>query len=691
MRFRFVLFFLWIATVTMSIATLQVRFVGDLSYVPFEILESDGQAKGYFVDFWRLAGKKAGFSVTYELCQWKDALAGFEKGDFDVVGGIFYSEQRSKRYLFSKPFLEIPTSVFYRSHIDSIVSLRDLQKYRVGVVEQDYSQEYLERNAGKANLVLYPTTEALVLAAIEGEISVFLCDEPVALYWLKAYSKAQDFKISPPFYKNFVYAVVRPDQKELLDLLNRGIDLITEEEQSNLESTWFGVPKTHTIPWALILVLSLIAFGVLISVFIWNSVLRRRIEAAIRTIKEQNERLSRQNLALTENEQQFEGVNQQLLATTEDLEKTLLQVEGLNYTMFELIELSKLLSEAAQGKDQTFFEKLLNTTLTVIPSADYGSVSLFEGEDWRFVYAIGHDLANLKTLRLKKSQFTLEGKISVVEDIISDNRPKMNATELEKLAQFTKPIAHSIVIGLFIGESLVGGISIDISAYSDKRFTQRDTEVAQALSNLASGFLAMQRYTIAQGKFQKDLLMGMIKILEIYDPHTKGHSENVASLSARFAEELGISSDLIQRIYWAGLVHDIGKILVSRELLGKMGPLTSSEYQIIQNHPVWGAEVLQSSDELSDIVLYIRHHHERWDGNGYPNRLEGESIPFVSRIISLADSYDAMISDRPYRKKKTVECALKDILNNAGKQFDPSLAKAFCAMIEGKSAKRSVI
>jgi HD-GYP domain-containing protein (c-di-GMP phosphodiesterase class II) len=122
-----------------------------------------------------------------------------------------------------------------------------------------------------------------------------------------------------------------------------------------------------------------------------------------------------------------------------------------------------------------------------------------------------------------------------------------------------------------------------------------------------------------------------------------------------------------------------------------MGPLTSSEYQIIQNHPVWGAEVLQSSDELSDIVLYIRHHHERWDGNGYPNRLEGESIPFVSRIISLADSYDAMISDRPYRKKKTVECALKDILNNAGKQFDPSLAKAFCAMIEGKSAKRSVI
>ena len=94
MRFRFVLFVLWIATVTMSIATLQVRFVGDLSYVPFEILESDGQAKGYFVDFWRLAGKKAGFSVTYELCQWKDALAGFEKGDFDVVGGIFYSEQR---------------------------------------------------------------------------------------------------------------------------------------------------------------------------------------------------------------------------------------------------------------------------------------------------------------------------------------------------------------------------------------------------------------------------------------------------------------------------------------------------------------------------------------------------------------------------------------------------------------------
>jgi HD-GYP domain-containing protein (c-di-GMP phosphodiesterase class II) len=100
--------------------------------------------------------------------------------------------------------------------------------------------------------------------------------------------------------------------------------------------------------------------------------------------------------------------------------------------------------------------------------------------------------------------------------------------------------------------------------------------------------------------------------------------------------------------------------------------------------------VLQSSEELSDIVLYVRHHHERWDGSGYPDRLQGESIPFVSRIISLADSYDAMTSDRPYRKKKTVESALEDIKYNSGRQFDPSLAKAFCAMIEADLTEQSV-
>ena len=690
MRYRFVFFCLWIAIVSMSFSLPQVRFVGDLSYVPFEILEEDGEAKGYFVDFWRLAGKKAGFTVTYEMENWKDALERFEKGDFDVVGGIFFSEERGEKYLFTKPYYEIPTSVFYHHHIASIISLRDLQKYRIGVVEQDYSQEYVERNIDKADVVLFPTTEALVSAAVAGEISVFLCDEPVALYWLNLFAKTKDFKISPPFYKNFVYAAVKPDQKELLDLLNRGIDLITEAEQSAIKDAWFGYPEGDPIPWGVISSISLIGLGALISVFFWNFFLRRRIEGATRTIQAQNEQLARQNEVLIENDEQIKGVNQQLLATTTDLENSLLQVENLNGTMLELIDLSKLLSEAAQGKDQTFFEKLLNTTLTVIPNADYGSVSLFDGEDWRFVYAVGHDLENLKKLKLKKHQFTLEGKISVVEDIIADNRPKMNETEIERLAQFTKPIVHSITIGLFIGESLVGGISIDISADSDKRFTERDTEVAQALSNLASGFLAMQRYTIAQGKFQKDLLMGMIKILEIYDPYTKGHSENVASLSARFAEALGIAADLIQRIYWAGLVHDIGKILVSMELLGKTGQLTPPEYQIIQKHPVWGAEVLQSSEELSDIVLYVRHHHERWDGSGYPDRLQGESIPFVSRIISLADSYDAMTSDRPYRKKKTVESALEDIKYNSGRQFDPSLAKAFCAMIEADLTEQSV-
>ena len=96
MRYRFVFFCLWIAIVSMSFSLPQVRFVGDLSYVPFEILEEDGEAKGYFVDFWRLAGKKAGFTLTYEMENWKDALERFEKGDFDVVGGIFFPKSGAK-------------------------------------------------------------------------------------------------------------------------------------------------------------------------------------------------------------------------------------------------------------------------------------------------------------------------------------------------------------------------------------------------------------------------------------------------------------------------------------------------------------------------------------------------------------------------------------------------------------------
>lgn len=166
-------------------------------------------------------------------------------------------------------------------------------------------------------------------------------------------------------------------------------------------------------------------------------------------------------------------------------------------------------------------------------------------------------------------------------------------------------------------------------------------------------------------------------MVEIYDKYTKGHSENVAELSSVIAENMGLSHKKVIDTYWAGLVHDIGKLLIPIDILNKNGKLNDSEYDLIKKHTVWGSKALESSESLHYIAKYILHHHERWDGTGYPNGLKGDEIPLISQIISVADSWDAMLSKRAYREPLSPLKALKEIENNKGKQFSPEVANAF--------------
>jgi PAS domain S-box-containing protein len=182
---------------------------------------------------------------------------------------------------------------------------------------------------------------------------------------------------------------------------------------------------------------------------------------------------------------------------------------------------------------------------------------------------------------------------------------------------------------------------------------------------------------IQQGKFQKDLLLSIIQILELYDMYTKGHSENVARYSALIAEKVNPDPVWIQQVYWAGLVHDIGKLLVPTQVLNKPTRLTDEEYELVKMHPVWGAKVLMTSERLLEIGQFVLHHHERFDGNGYPDKLSGDTIPIASRIIAVADAYDAMVSERSYRTPFPKEEAIQELLKNKGTQFDPRIIDVF--------------
>lgn len=179
----------------------------------------------------------------------------------------------------------------------------------------------------------------------------------------------------------------------------------------------------------------------------------------------------------------------------------------------------------------------------------------------------------------------------------------------------------------------------------------------------------------------RDLMMGLLHSLtsavDAKDAYTCGHSERVALLSRRLATEAGLQPQLIERIYMAGLLHDVGKIGVPEGVLQKAGRLTPEEFDQMKKHPLVGARILKDIKQIEDIIPGVLHHHERYDGKGYPHGLTGQHIPLMGRIICLADCFDAMTSNRTYRRALPLEVALTEIRRYAGTQFDPSLAQCF--------------
>lgn len=165
--------------------------------------------------------------------------------------------------------------------------------------------------------------------------------------------------------------------------------------------------------------------------------------------------------------------------------------------------------------------------------------------------------------------------------------------------------------------------------------------------------------------------------LDAKSPWTAGHSKRVTQFSVAIAEELGQNTVFLNAIQTCGLLHDIGKIAISEKLLNKKGAITRQERRAIAQHAEYGAKILEHIDAFQPLLPGIRHHHERWDGSGFPDRLMEEDIPLMARMLAVADAYDAMTSDRPYRTRLTRADAITEIDRCSGSQFDPQIVEAF--------------
>jgi len=190
----------------------------------------------------------------------------------------------------------------------------------------------------------------------------------------------------------------------------------------------------------------------------------------------------------------------------------------------------------------------------------------------------------------------------------------------------------------------------------------------------------------AQERISVATLEALVNALEAKDPHLRGHSARVADLSASVAAQMGCSDEVVEAIRTGGRLHDIGKIGIREEILNKQGPLTDAEFEHVKQHVLVGSQILAPLVHLKDVITFVRSHHERWDGAGYPDRLAGEAIPLGARIIGAVEIYDALTTSRPYQEKMPPEIAVERMRDLIGNMLDPAVHEALASVIGHRQA-----
>jgi putative nucleotidyltransferase with HDIG domain len=183
-------------------------------------------------------------------------------------------------------------------------------------------------------------------------------------------------------------------------------------------------------------------------------------------------------------------------------------------------------------------------------------------------------------------------------------------------------------------------------------------------------------------RLNDELLQALSSAIDMRDPYVLGHSNHVVEYAVLISQKLGLPAEQIEIIRKAGLLHDIGKLGISENILHKPAKLTNEEYEIVKQHPVIGANIINDIDALRNLVPIVRHHHERYNGNGYPDGLIGNEIPLGARILAVADSVEAMASDRPYKRSLNPDEILSEIQRCSGTQFDPLVVRAFLDVVQ---------
>jgi putative nucleotidyltransferase with HDIG domain len=389
------------------------------------------------------------------------------------------------------------------------------------------------------------------------------------------------------------------------------------------------------------------------------------------TGKSFSQKLKQKNTELAQAKKELEEwsdkLEKKVKLRTQELEKS-------KNKLFILYNISRVISSTL--KLDNILKVILDFSVK-ISGANRGSVMLLDEKKNIFSVKVAYNISE-KVIR----ETTFAKDENTFGWVVKNKKP-LYIKDLEQDKCFSKKetvdykIKQLLMVPIIIENEVKGVINLDNASFTTDTINLLESFSEQAAVAINNARLYQK---IQDSYFE--IVKALAQALEAKDPYTHGHSERVMHYSLMIAQKLGLSKEDKESLRFAAILHDIGKIGVRGIILNNPDGLTVSEYDEIKEHPIIGENIIQPVELLQSIRPLIRHHHEWYNGKGYPDGLSGEDIPLDARILAIADAYDAMKSDRPYRKALTEETAIQELKRGSGTQFEPKLVEVFLEILK---------
>lgn len=374
-----------------------------------------------------------------------------------------------------------------------------------------------------------------------------------------------------------------------------------------------------------------------------------------------------------------------LIARTEahagNVEASNIKLEDMMNSTFDLFKIEDFIKNDQEGYVDTYLSNVFEIVLQLFNKIDSGICIRTEKNSIHIINSKGYKSNSLNTLNIKRDKMhwninspVFSTKPNNFYDLIVD-------PELKLFMETIPSIKESIRFAVPLGNNEFGGFIMDIHKGSSEHFTPTDHDNISHLQKMLISFYDKNQLTLKNTNLKDDIVLSLIRTLELFDQYTGGHSEEVADLSKMIALKLDIPTENVYNVYWAGIVHDIGKIGVDPSIINKQTRLTIEEYEQVKLHTLDGYSILNRSEDLKEIAILVRHHHEWWNGQGYPDKIKQNDIPLGSQILQVADSVSSMATKRSYSDIKTMNEIKSELELYSSTQFSPVVVKAMIELI----------